>query len=82
MSRTAIKTLCVLGAVLALAACGERPQTHGERTGAKLDASPVSGTDAAIFRQGSWKAGDQTSWAQQLKVRAQYGMNDHSRTTQ
>jgi acrylyl-CoA reductase (NADPH) len=27
-----------------------------------------------------WKAGDKNSWAQQLKTRAQYGQNDHSRS--
>jgi len=81
MKRVALTTLCLAGAVALLTACGERPQTNGGLTGAKRDASPVSGTDAAVFRQGGWKAGDQAAWSQQLKARAQYGMNDHSRTT-
>ncbi len=81
MKRVTLTTLCVVGAVALLTACGERPQTNGGLTGAKRDASPVSGTDAAVFRQGGWKAGDQAGWSQQLKARAQYGMNDHSRTT-
>jgi len=67
--------------VAMLTACGERPQTNAGLTGAKRDASPVTGTDAAVFRQGGWTAGDQNTWSQQLKARAQYGMNDHSRTT-
>jgi hypothetical protein len=41
----------------------------------------VTGTDATVFRQRDWQPGDQKSWAQQLKARAQYGMNDYSRTT-
>lgn len=81
MKRVTLTTLCVVGAVALLTACGERPQTNGGLTGAKRDASPVSGTDAVVFRQGGWKAGDQAGWSQQLKARAQYGMNDHSRTT-
>jgi hypothetical protein len=59
----------------------KRPQTNGGLTGAKRDASPVTGTDATVFRQRGWQPGDQKSWAQQLKARAQYGMNDYSRTT-
>ena len=80
MSRL-ISGVCLLGIVVALAACGERPQTNGGLTGAKRDASPVTGTDATVFRQRDWQTGDQKSWAQQLKARAQYGMNDYSRTT-
>lgn len=77
----AVKALCLLGVALTLAACGERPQTIGGLTGAKRDASPVTGTETTVFRQSDWKTGDQTSWAQQLKARAQYGMNDYSRAT-
>ncbi|MBY0465450.1 MAG: hypothetical protein K2W33_10965 [Burkholderiales bacterium] len=82
MSRHAMTTACLLGVALALSACGERPQTNSGLSAAKRDASPVTGTDAAVFRQRDWTPGDQASWAQQLKARAQYGMNDHSRTTQ
>ncbi len=77
----AVKALCLLGVALTLAACGERPQTIGGLSGAKRDASPVTGTETTVFRPNDWKTGDHASWAQQLKARAQYGMNDYSRTT-
>ena len=73
-------TLCTLGAVLVLSACGERTHNSGAQSAAKRDVSPVTGTNVATFTQRDWKAGDQSSWAQQLKARAQYGMNDYTRT--
>jgi hypothetical protein len=29
--------------------------------------------------EAGWKAGDKTSWEQQLRARGQYGQDDHSR---
>ena len=46
----------------------------------KLDAAPYTGTGVKAFTESDWKAGDKNSWAQQLKTRAQYGQNDHSRS--
>jgi hypothetical protein len=46
-------TLCV-----ALAACGEKPQTGGA---VKHDAAPYAGT-GSNFTQPGWTAGDKTSW--------------------
>lgn len=59
---------------LALAACGEQPQTL--RSGNRPDTAPSQGTGVAAFQAGTWKAGDKGSWEQQLKNRAQ-GQNDY-----
>ena len=72
---------CIAGALVLLAglsACGDKAQ---EMTGQpKLDAAPYTGTGVQVFTTSDWKAGDKNSWAQQLKTRAQYGQNDHSRS--
>ncbi len=71
------RTLMALGAVLALAACGEKPQTAG---GIKQDTSSFAGTGAgAPFTAPGWKQGDKGSWEQHLKVRTQSGQNDYSK---
>jgi hypothetical protein len=73
------QTLMILGLVAAavvLSACGEQPQVSG---GSRYDAAPYAGVGESPFQQPGWKAGDKTSWEQQLKARAQYGMNDYSR---
>jgi hypothetical protein len=31
------------------------------------------------FTEPGWKAGDKDGWANHLKARATYGMNDHAR---
>jgi len=45
------------------------------------DAKPSSGPVGSMttFAAPGWKPGDQNSWEQSLKVRAQYGQNDHAR---
>ena len=45
------------------------------------DAAPYTGPSGsmATFAAPGWKSGDKTSWEQSMKVRAQYGQNDHSR---
>jgi hypothetical protein len=71
--------LAMIGAALlgltALAGCGEKPQGMG---GVKSDTPPYQGTGMAYTLPG-WKAGDKTSWEQQLKTRAQ-AQNDHAKT--
>ena len=69
------RTLIAAAAVLALAACGEKPQTLGA---VKQDAAPYSGTGGPFAAQG-WKAGDKTSWEQQLRARTQQGQNDYNK---
>ena len=60
--------------VAALTACGEKAQTLGT----KNDATAYSGATNSFVESG-WKAGDKTSWEQQLRARGQYGQDDHSR---
>jgi hypothetical protein len=71
MMRLALAAL----AVMALAACGERPQTAG--TG-KNDVSAFKGADNQFVVPG-WKPGDKTSWEQGLKARAQNTQNEYSK---
>ena len=61
-----------------LSACGDKIQNLAGQP--KLDAAPYTGTGVQVFTSSDWKAGDKNSWAQQLKTRAQYGQNDHSRS--
>jgi len=71
-----ILILSVASASLMLVACGEKPQ---ELVGVRSDKPAQSGTGVAAFTQPGWTAGDKASWANQLKARANYGMNDHQR---
>jgi len=61
-----------------LSACGDKAQELSGQP--KVDAAPYTGTGVKVFTESDWKAGDKNSWAQQLKTRAQYGQNDHSRS--
>ena len=63
-------------AVLALTACGERPQNL---VGSANDTAAYQGANNSFVAQG-WKPGDKTSWEQHLRARQQYGQNDYSRT--
>ena len=72
---TRLPLLGALAAVLmALAGCGDKPQGMG---GVKSDTAPYQGTGMAYALPG-WKAGDKTSWEQQLKTRAQ-AQDDHAK---
>lgn len=72
MSRAPI---LILGALFALAGCGEKPQTATAR---KADDKPWEITNPAYAAAG-FKAGDQAAWAQQLKARGQ-AQNEYNRT--
>jgi hypothetical protein len=65
--------------LLALAACGEKPQTLGA---AGKDQSPKEGVGASQYAVPGWKAGDAQAWQSQLRARAQYGQNEYSRAAQ
>ena len=65
-------------ALLALAACGDKPQTLGTGTASKQDSAAYTGTGSAYVAQG-WKPGDKASWEQHLKARMQNGQNDYSK---
>jgi hypothetical protein len=72
-----MKRLLLLGAAsFVLAACGDKPQTIGQNN--RHDTAASQGTGKPYQVQG-WKAGDASSWEQQLKVRAQ-AQNDYART--
>jgi predicted small lipoprotein YifL len=77
--RTTLMTLSLVAAVVALSACGEKPQEMG---GTRSDAAPYAGVGKSQYQQPGWKVGDKASWEQQLKSRAQYGMNEYTRATQ
>jgi hypothetical protein len=72
-----LRTSLVVCSMMALAACGEKPQTLG--TSAKQDAAAYSGTGKA-FAETNWKQGDKTSWESALRARAQNGQNDYAKT--
>ncbi|MCX7264214.1 MAG: hypothetical protein EBR17_04240 [Betaproteobacteria bacterium] len=75
---SSLKILPLVLAAAALTACGDKAQ---EMVGQpKQDAAPFTGTGVAVFTAPEWKVGDKKSWAEQLKVRAQYGMNDYTRS--
>ena len=65
-----IVALCVL------AACSEKPQTvkHAVK---KSDAPAWQGADDPFVASG-WKAGDKTSWEEQIRARAR-GQNEYVR---
>jgi hypothetical protein len=67
--------ILALGIGLGLAACGERPQTASHR---KSDTHAYEGP-AGAYTAAGWKAGDATSWEQQMRSRSQ-GQNEYSRT--
>lgn len=70
-----MRTVLLLVAVCALAACAEREQTA---SGIKSDAAPYRGTDGPFMTQG-WTPGDRNSWEQHLKVRTVQAQNEYVR---
>jgi hypothetical protein len=64
-----------VGTLMLVAGCMERPQTID---GKKPDASAFQGTGLPYTAPG-WKAGDKTSWEQQMKTRTQMGQNDYNK---
>ena len=77
MSARHITLAMGLATLLALGACGEKPQGMG---GVKSDQPPYAGVGNSQYANKGWKAGDKSSWEQQLKSRSQYGQTDYSRT--
>jgi len=71
-----MKALFIVCVAALLSACGEKPQ---EVKGVRTDLPPYQGTGVASFTESGWKAGDKDGWANHLKARATYGMNDHVR---
>ena len=65
-------------AVMTLVACGDKPQTAA---GVKSDVAAFQGVTGPgnPHTVPGWKAGDKTSWEQQLKTRLQNGQNEYNR---
>ena len=75
MKRLVHSALAAAVALVALTACGEKPQTGA---GIRSDAAPYAGT-GSNFMQPGWKAGDKASWEAQLKARQQSSQNEYTR---
>ena len=75
----ALAPVAVIAAMLALAACGEKPQIM-DASAKKVDAKPWSVSDAAnpAYKAPGWKAGDKTAWDDQIRQRNQ-AQNDYAR---
>ncbi len=69
-----MRLVLISAALMALAACGEKPQTG---YGVKSDVPVFQGTETPFAAPG-WKAGDKSSWEQGLKARAQNTQNDYA----
>jgi hypothetical protein len=74
------RAILVLSLAVLAAGCGEKAQTATAST-KKSDAKAWEGVVAADGTNvvGSWKAGDQKAWEEQLRVRAQ-GQNEYTRS--
>ena len=59
-----------IAASVGFTACSEKPQIAAASGERKADAKGYSGA-AADYNAPGWKAGDEASWQQQLKQRAQ-----------
>ncbi len=65
-----------LASLLALGACGEKPQEIGAAS--KKGAPAFNGTGSAFVASG-WKPGDKASWESHLRARMQNSQNDYSK---
>ena len=70
-----MRLACILALAAILTACGDKAQTL---SGTKRDGAAFEGTTNPYNAPG-WKAGDKTSWEQQLKARTQHGQNEYTR---
>ncbi len=71
-----LKSVWVLALLaVSLAACGEKEQTARTR---KSDAKPWEGAANTPYAAAGWKAGDQASWEEQMRSRAQ-NQNEYPR---
>jgi|KBSMisStaDraftv2_1062788.scaffolds.fasta_scaffold1335620_2 hypothetical protein len=78
MTARSIRSGAAALALLALAACGERPQTM-DAAAKKSDTAPWARSDAAnpAFAAAGWKGGDQAAWDAQIRARNQ-AQNDYA----
>ncbi len=71
------KAAIAVPVLMALSACGDKPQELGSN---KSDGSAYQGVGQSKFVAPGWKAGDKNAWEQHLKVRAQSGQNEYSKS--
>lgn len=69
-----MRLVLMTAALMALAACGEKPQTG---FGIKSDTPAFQGAENPFAAPG-WKPGDKGGWEQALKARAQNSQNDYA----
>ena len=75
--RTFVVAAAGLVLVTGLAACGEKPQVAGS----SVKGQPAYlGTGVGPYTQAGWKAGDATSWEEQMRKRTQSGQNEYVRS--
>jgi hypothetical protein len=75
--RTFVVAAAGLVLVTGLAACGEKPQVAGS----SVKGQPAYvGTGVGAFTDAGWKAGDATSWEEQMRTRTQSGQNEYARS--
>ena len=68
-------TVVLLGLLVALLGCAEKPQTSARN----VDSKPWDNKDSAYLAQG-YKAGDAAAWADQIRQRTQV-QNEYPRLT-
>ncbi|NWG74296.1 MAG: hypothetical protein HXY24_06765 [Rubrivivax sp.] len=74
---TTLRAAALAAACAALVACGET--STADQTVRKSDSPAYQGA-ANPYVAGGWKPGDEASWEQQMRTRAQ-GQNEYSRTS-
>jgi hypothetical protein len=75
--RHGLNLLSAALAAVALAGCGDEPQTL--RSGGIPPQTPAFHGTGMPYADPGWKAGDKVSWEQHLKTRIQQGQNDYAR---
>ncbi len=78
MNRARFLTVLLAAGGLALAACGEKPQT-ATAAHKKSDAPAYQGAPDDPFVAKGWTQGDKTSWQNQIRQRNQ-NQNEYNRT--
>lgn len=76
MKRKLIIWWLAVPAIVAVAACTEKPQTLGTESG--HDAAAYQGP-ASAYTAAGWKPGEKNSWEQELKTRTTNGQNEYTR---
>jgi len=75
--RNQLAAVACLAALTGLAACGEKPQVAGS----SVQGQPAYvGTGVGPYTDAGWKAGDATSWEEQMRTRTQSGQNEYVRS--